>query len=322
MQGELLCEIYRGAHVESVHYGLVVVVQNGKTILALGDPATPFFCRSAIKPLQAYTALTTGAHKQFDLTLPEIAILCASHEAGPEQLAAVQSILAKARIKEEALLCGAHTPQNKETAAALIRTGKKPSALHNNCSGKHAGMLAACKAAGWPAANYIAPDHPLQKRNAETLARFTGFSERRMKVAVDGCSAPTFALPLERLAIAFESFFSSRADDLGRTIKDAMRENPAMIGQTCTKLIQAGQGQIYAKIGAEGVYGVALPDADVGIAVKNLDGSFRPLVPVIHAICKRLKLLKGKTLDALAEIADGAQRNWAGLLTGKLVPKI
>jgi L-asparaginase II len=322
MNGEVLCEVYRGNQIESVHLGLVAVVQNGKLVYSKGDPSTTVYLRSAMKPLQAYTVLATGAHDTFNLAPAEIAIMCASHEASAEQVAAAQGILAKAKIKEDALLCGAHTPQNKETAAALIKGGKKPSAIHNNCSGKHAGMLAACKAAGWPTAKYTAPDHPLQRRNAETLARFTGISEKRLKVGIDGCSAPTFALPLERIAIAFESFFSNRADDRGRLIKTAMASHPHLIGQSCSKLIEAGRGQIFCKIGAEGVYGVAIPDSDVGIAIKNLDGSFRPLVPLIHALCKRLKLVKGKTLDALSNLADGVQRNWAGLVTGKLVPKL
>jgi L-asparaginase II len=322
MQGEVLCEVWRGKQVESIHYGMIAVVQNGRLVYSKGDIQSPVYVRSALKPLQAWTALSTGMAEKFGFGPAEIAITCASHEASREQVAAVQSILSKIKLNEKHLLCGAHMPSDKEAAAQLIRAGQKPTALHNNCSGKHAGMLAACKAAGWPTKDYINPAHPLQQRNLQTVARFTGLSERSIPVGIDGCSAPTFAVPLERFAIAWEAFFSPRADERGRAILQAMLSHPPLIGYTCTKLIQAGQGQIVCKIGAEGVYGVAFPEAGAGMAIKNLDGSFRPLVPTIHAVAKHLNLLRGKAKEAVAALADGVQKNWAGRVTGKLVPKV
>jgi L-asparaginase II len=322
MNAEVLCEVYRGGRIESVHHGLLAVVQHGRLVLSKGDVSTPVFARSSVKAFQAYTVLSTGAHEKFGLGSSEIAIMCASHEASASQIGAARSILAKAKIPESNLLCGAHMPQDKETAAELIRAGRRPTAIHNNCSGKHAGMLAACKAAGWPLKGYTDPDHPLQKVNRSTLARFTGVPEKKMAVGVDGCSAPTFALPLERIAIGFEAFFSNRADDRARLVRQAMLSHPSHIGNTCSRLIEAGRGQILCKIGAEGVYGVAFPDADAGLAVKNLDGSFRPLVPVIDAVCKRLKLLRGRAKAAVSELANGVLKNWAGLVTGKLVARV
>lgn len=321
MNGEVLCEVWRGRQVESVHLGIVAVVQNGRLVYSRGDVATPVFVRSSLKPFQAWTSLSTGAAEKFKLAPPEIALMCASHDGGPDPVRAAQSILSKIKLSEKFLLCGAHAPSNKESSTALLRSRRAPTSIYNNCSGKHAGMLAACKAAGWPVKDYVRPEHPLQKRNLETVARFTGVSERKIAIGIDGCSAPTFAIPLERFAIAWEAFFSPRANDAGRAIREAMLAHPNLIGNTCAKLIEAGHGQIVCKIGAEGVYGVALPEAGAGIAVKMLDGSSRPLVPLLVAVCKRLGLLRGKAKEAVAALADGVQRNWAGLVTGKLVPK-
>ncbi len=322
MDTELLVEVWRANRIESEHHGMLAVVQNGRLVYSKGDVAAPIFARSSVKPFQAWTSLSTGAADRFKFAPHEIAIMCASHEGNREQVAAARSILAKIKLGEKYLLCGAHMPSDKTSIADIIGSGRPPTALYNNCSGKHSGMLAACKAAGWPVKDYVNPGHPLQKRNLETMARFTGVPEKKITVGIDGCSAPTFAVPLDRLAVAFEAFFSPRADENGRRIREAMLAYPHLIGNTCTKLMQAGQGQIVCKIGAEGVYGVALPEAGAGIAIKTADGSFRPLVPLIWAVCKKLGLLRGKAKGAIAELADGVQKNWAGRITGKLVPKV
>jgi L-asparaginase II len=322
MRGEPICEVRRGPRVESVHWGILAVVRNGRTVYSRGDPAEPVFVRSSIKPLQAWAALSTGAAEEFGLTPPEIAVMCGSHDGDADQVAAVRSILSKASLSEKNLLCGAHPPASREAADALVRSGRRFSAVHNNCSGKHAGMLAACRAAGWRVRNYVDPGHPLQRRIRQAISRFTGVAENRMAVAVDGCSAPTYALPLERLAVAFEAFFSPRADDRARRIQRAMQDHPSVVGRPCSRLIEAGRGQIFCKIGAEGVYGVALPEAGAAIAIKCLDGSFRPLLPVIHALCARMGLLRGRARRSVAELADGELLNWAGRPVGRLVPKV
>jgi L-asparaginase II len=308
----IVAEILRGGRIESVHHGVVAVTRGGKPALRRGDVSRPVFLRSCAKPIQALAVIESGAPERFGLSEAEIALISSSHDGTGAQRAAASSILSKAGLSEADLRCGAHPPTDKEARAGLAREGREPTQIYSNCSGKHAGMLAACKARGWPIEGYLDPAHPLQRANLQAVRRLTG--ARRIPVAIDGCSAPTFAAPLWRLALAYERLFAGR-DPAGARVARAILSNPDMMSGLISPLLRAG---IVAKEGAEGVLAAAIPGEGIGIAVKILDGSFRPLLPLVAAICRRLRRPTGDAGRAVAALANGVQTNFRGIVTGEL----
>lgn len=305
-------EIVRGKLVESVHYGIVAVTRRGKILLRRGNVSQQVFLRSCAKPMQALAVLESGASERFGLTDAELAVVASSHDGTAAQRAAASSILSKIGLAESALACGTHPPNDKAARMDLAREGREPTPIFSNCSGKHAGMLAACVAWGWPIERYLDPAHPLQRRNLETVRRLT--SARRISVAIDGCSAPTFAAPLWRVALAYERLFSGQ-DPAGDRIGRAILGNPDMSSALVSPFLRAG---IVAKEGAEGVMAGAIPSEGIGFAFKIVDGSFRPLQPLAATLCRRLQRPTGEAARALAELSNGVQRNFRGIVTGRL----
>ena len=180
--------VRRGGIVESVHRVHAVVVDgSGRRIASVGNPEYPVFYRSAAKPFQAVPLVEDGIVERFGLTMPELALCCASHSSEPQHIETARSILEKASLKEEDLECGPHLPFNEEAAAELLRSGQTPTPIHNNCSGKHAGMLALARANGWPTRGYIGRDHPVQQRMIKEVVRWTGLAEAEIGLAQDGC---------------------------------------------------------------------------------------------------------------------------------------
>lgn len=277
-----------------------------------GDVSQLVFLRSCAKPMQALAVLESGAVERFGLTDAELAVIASSHDGSDAQRAAASSILSKIGLTESALQCGTHPPNDKAARAALARAGKEPTPIYSNCSGKHAGMLAACVAQGWPIERYLNPAHPLQRRNLEVVRRLTG--ARRIPIAVDGCSAPTFGVPVWRLALAYERLFSSEnpgGDRIGR----AILANSDMFSALVAPFLRAG---LVAKEGAEGVMAAAFPGERIAFALKIVDGSFRPLQPLAAALCRRLRRPRGEPGRAVAALSDGIQRNFRGIVTGRL----
>lgn len=302
----------RGGLSESVHAVRAAVVDGRKTLLKRGDVGEPVFMRSSAKPLQALAVVESGAADAYGFTPEELAIVCGSHGADEVHVKAVASILAKSGVEASSLRCGAHAPSSPKAAKELNRTEAEPTALHNNCSGKHAGMLAAAKKMGAPLESYLDVAHPLQKANRAAVARFCGV--RSVKLGVDGCSAPNFAVPLDAMARGMRAFVSG--DGPQRRIREAMMAHPVMVGRPCVNVMSAAPGKIVAKAGAEGVYLVGLPESGVGIALKALDGAARPLLHVLVALLRKLRLLAKPELEALAKTADPVIRNHAGLAVG------
>jgi L-asparaginase II len=256
-------EVRRGDVVESVREVAAVALRQGRIVAAAGDPGLVTFMRSAAKPLQALPL----ARAREDLDDRELAIACASHLARPDQLEAVRSLLAKADATEDDLECGAE--------------GNPPSRLRHNCSGKHAGMLALCRARGWPIEGYRLAGHPVQQACAAALAEAAEVARESLLTAVDGCGVVTFALPLEAMARAF-----SRLEQLeaGERVAAAMRAHPELIrgdGAPDTELMRAHSGWI-AKGGAEAVLCAAADDG-LGIALKVADGGYRAVGPALAA---------------------------------------
>lgn len=285
-----LVEVRRSGRLECVHYGHVAVCDGkGQLVLARGDAYQPTYLRSSAKPLQATTVVQLGAALHWGLTDAEIAVICASHGAQPLHIQAVQSILHKCGLKAEALQCGPHEPAHAPSAAALVREGKKPERIHNNCSGKHAGMLAACRYKGWPIDTYLQPEHPLQQENICTVAAFAGMKPVDVAIGVDGCGVPSFYLPLAQLATAYARLANGKdrpekyAPAAERVVR-SMGSHPVHVAYEdhfgAVLLEQVGK-HVVAKGGAEGVFAAGLMDRDLGIALKIIDGSSRAIPPVM-----------------------------------------
>ena len=316
----VICEVRRGGRVESVHRVSVAAWEGGKVRLSRGDVREPVFMRSSAKPFQAYGVVACGAADAFGLSAPELAIMCGSHGGEPDQVRAAASILKKADLTPDALRCGTHPPSSPKALRALQAARQEPTVLHNNCSGKHAGMVAAAKHRGAPLATYLDPKHPVQRRNLETVADFSGVAAGRIPLGVDGCSAPTFALPLAAMARMIASFCGD--DPVARRLREAMMIHPSLVGRPCAGIMSAAPGRLVGKVGAEGVYVLGVVPLRAGLALKVEDGSFRALVPVLAAVLRRLKWLSPKEQASFDELADPVLRNHAGLVVGDVAVRI
>ena len=293
----VVAEVVRSGLVESRHHGSVIGLdRDGTRVLSLGDVDVPVYPRSSLKPLQALGMLRAGWRPDDDR---QVALACASHSGEPEHVDVVRRILAAAGLDETALDNTADLPLDRAAAHALIRAGGRADPLHQNCSGKHAAMLATCVAAGWPTSSYRSPDHPLQLALRSTVEDTAG--ETVAAVAVDGCGAPLFALSLAGLARAFALVAAApEGADEPAQVAAAMRAHPFLVGGTgrdVTALMTEVPGLV-AKDGAEGVYAAALPDGRA-VALKIDDGSGRARAPVMVAALERL----GVRVEALAQLA-------------------
>jgi len=281
-----LAHVTRGEVVESVHYGsLAVADASGRVLASLGDPERRCYFRSSSKPLQAILVVTSGAADRFAFTPEEIAVTCASHHGTARHLEVVSGILRKLGLGPDALLCGAHPVSDPAENARLAREGLDPTPLHNNCSGKHAGMLASCLALGFDVDDYVSRDHPLQRAHIANIARFCGLPEEEIVIGVDGCGVPTFGVPLSAAATAYARLATGdalppRLRDAAACIREAMWAAPDIIsapGAFNSELLAACRSRLVAKGGAEGLYCAGSVESGEGMAMKNEDGSFRGL---------------------------------------------
>lgn len=335
----------RGAEVESVHRGSVVIVDaRGRMLAFAGDPATRTCLRSAAKPFQAIPLLEYGGIDEFDLTGEEIALTCASHGGEPIHVATAAALLRKGELDEEDLLCGAHYPYDEKSAAELRASGELPSTLHNNCSGKHAGMLLATQVMDIPSANYIDAGHPLQVLMRSTLADFAGLDPAEIPIAIDGCGVPAFFLTLHRAAFAYARLMAtsegpaapgalSRYEQSSAHVIEAMTTFPHYVAgnwSMTTPLLAAFGGELLAKEGAEGFYAMGISpalcteltaslgladDCALGIAMKIDDGSMdRARNPAILRTLEQLGIdLAGRGLQR-----EWLLRNHAGTIVGEV----
>lgn len=342
-----LVSIYRGGRLESYHSGSIAVVDSSGRLLAYaGNPSSTTYLRSAAKPLQVLPLLHEGGLEEYDLTPEEIALICGSHGGEPRHVATAAAILRKGDFDESDLLCGAHAPFDDKAAAELRASGERPSALHNNCSGKHAGMLLATRLIDAPPATYLQPENALQEQIRSTVAEFAGLLPNEIPVGIDGCGVPSFYMSLYRTAFAFarfsatafgenEPFALPRYTDDARQVFDAMTGQPGYVAghwSLTTPLLESFSPDLVAKEGAEGFYAMALSpkmaaDIDprfrnddgraVGIAIKITDGSMsRGRNPVILRLLELLGMdVAGK--PGLGRFRDGTLRNWAGTVVGE-----
>ncbi len=261
---EILAKVYRNGTLESIHRGSIVVLDgNGAMLASTGDPDMVTFWRSAAKAFQAIPFVTSGAAATFGFTDKELALACASHSGESFHTKLAAEMLEKGGFTEDALMCGAHAPFDEETAADLIRNGIKPCQLHNNCSGKHAAMLAFAKHIGADTDTYLDPGNPVQGTILETISLFTEVPVNEIKTGTDGCSAPNFAVSLTAMAKAYaklinppDSFEAALEGACLRIVRVKMKY-PEFVGGSVrldTKVMKALPGRIVCKVGAEGVW--------------------------------------------------------------------
>jgi L-asparaginase II len=327
-QIECTVEVVRGALVESRHRVHVAVADaEGRLRASAGDPGLVTFFRSAAKPFQALPLIDDGAADRFGLTEREIALCCGSHAGSPAHLAAVESILAKVGVEATALACGPHVPFHEPTARELTEAGLEPGRLHNNCSGNHAGMVALARARGWDPQGYARPEHPVQARILSEIARWARLPEEGVGLGNDGCGVVCFALPVRHMAIAyaFLAAASRRGEPGPARVVGAMLAYPEMVageGRLCTELMRQTEGRIFAKVGAEGVYCVGVPGAELGIALKVEDGASRAVGPAIVGVLRELDLISEDDLGALSSLVYPELVNTCGEVVGQLRPRV
>jgi L-asparaginase II len=316
MGNPVLVEALRGRLVESRHCGAVAVADaDGRRVLAVGETERPVYPRSAIKALQALPLIESGAADRFVLGDEELALACASHSGEPGHIATATKMLQRAGLDASALKCGAHWPINQAAAQALARTGGVAGALHNNCSG----------ALDADRGTYVEPSHPVQREVKAVLESLGGATIGEDVCAVDGCSVPTWALPLDALAKAFARFGSGAGMAAGRAkaaarLRAACAAHPwhvAGTGRFCTEIMQRFGARLFVKTGAEGVFCASLPKEGLGIAVKCDDGASRAAEVAVAATLARLL---PDDRAALEPFVRPMLRNWNGIVVGGLRP--
>jgi len=297
MTNPVLVEVTRGEQVESRHRGAVAICDaDGRSLYAIGDVDFPVFPRSAVKALQALPLVESGAADAFGYGSRELALAQASHGGEPPHVEGVTAMLAAIGLDEPALECGAHAPSHSASAADLIRQGRSPNQLHNNCSGKHANFLAVARRLGSDHRGYVAAGHPVQEIVRETMQDMTGAPHDARRCGADGCSIPTYAIPLPALARGFARLatgagLSTKRAEAAKRIYAAAVSEPYFVagsGRFCTEAMTLLKGAALLKTGAEGVYCAAMPGRGLGVALKCDDGGTRAAEAIMAAVLARL----------------------------------
>ena len=332
---ESLVEVRRGAITESRHRGHIVALEpDGKIVAYVGAPETVTFLRSSAKPFQALPLLVSGAADRFGFTDREVALACASHNGEPIHTELAASMLKKIGLGPEALKCGVHEPYSVEVAQQLRERGEAPTVLHNNCSGKHAGMLALALHLGAPVEAYHKPEHPAQLAIGKTVAQFSDIAVEDMAVGTDGCAVPVFGITVKAMALAYARLVSPPANFDAATraacerIVRVMSAYPELIGGTSdrldTEIMRAAPGRLISKVGAEGVYTAGVNPCEewprgLGLALKIEDGDDRRARPtvVIEAL-RQLGVLHDELLEPVARYAFFPVVNRPGDVVGEV----
>lgn len=322
-------EITRGGMVESVHRVIAAVVDAaGDPVVAWGDIDRLVYGRSAIKPLQALPVIESGAAEAFGLDDAEITLCCASHSSEPMHVDRVLALLGRLDLGVEDLECGPQIPTHMDSAHALIKAGISPTRAHNNCSGKHSGMLATARHLGEPTEGYIRDDHPVQRRLRTLMGEMSGCDLTGVPTGYDGCGIPVYGTPLIGLATAMArladpSGLSRDRQAAARRIVAACAKHPLLIAGTgrfnSVLLAETGEACLL-KSGAEGVFAAAVPGQGLGICLKVDDGNGRAANAAMGAILRHLNVLEPAALDRLADTLVAPVHNWEGRLVGHVRP--
>ncbi|MCB1520480.1 MAG: asparaginase [Hyphomicrobiaceae bacterium] len=321
MSNPVLIEVTRGPLVESHHTGAIAVVTPaGAAVLTLGDVRRPIFPRSSIKAFQCLPLIESGAADRFEFGDAEIALACASHTGSERHATLACQMLEGMGLAEDALRCGAHMPLGSSAMKALIRSGREPGPRHNNCSGKHAGMLATALHLGEGLDDYCEPSHPVQQRVHQVLSELTGLPLGRDVMGFDGCSVPNWAMPLESIARLFARLVArtgmpaTRRNAVDRILKACWAE-PELVagpGRADTVVMRRLPGRVFIKTGAEGVYAGGFPELGLGFALKIDDGTTRASAGAVMALVERV------LPAARGLMARKVLKSWRGIEVGEI----
>ncbi|QKK16124.1 asparaginase [Rhizobium indicum] len=327
MTNPVTVEVTRGLLVESRHRGAVAVVDgDGKLVFSLGDIEAAIFPRSSCKAMQALPLVESGAADAYGFGDKELALACASHNGEDEHVTLAASMLSRAGRDAEALECGAHWSMSQKVLIRQVRALDAPNALHNNCSGKHAGFICACCHQDIDPKGYVGYQHPLQVEIRAAMESLTGAVLGAESCGTDGCSIPTYAVPLRSLAHGFAKMATGtgleplRAKASRRLIEACMAEPfyVAGSGRACTELMQIAPGRIFVKTGAEGVFCAAIPEKGIAIALKCEDGMTRAAEAMVAATLARFFETESEVHAALMAHAATPMRNWNGIHVGDI----
>lgn len=321
MTNPVLMEVTRGPLVESVHTGALAICDaHGHELLVIGDARRVVYPRSAIKALQALVLLQSGAADRYRYGAEEIALACASHTGTARHVAVAGRMLAAADLTEADLECGSHTPLGAKASRELWQSGGTPTQLHNNCSGKHAGMLATARHLGLPLEGYVLATHPLQQRVRSTLEEVSGLTLGDDVLGFDGCSLPNWAMPLSTMAAVFARLVSGReipahhAANFRRAMEACWAE-PELVagpGRADSVVMKKLAGKVFLKTGAEGVYCGGFPELGLGFALKIDDGTTRASAGTALALVEHL------FPEAHGLMTRNVLKNWRGMQVGTI----
>lgn len=327
LDNPILAEVTRGPVVESRHRGAAIVVDaEGAVVLSLGDVARPVFPRSAVKAIQALPLLESGAADRYGLSEAEIALAVSSHSGEPLHAETALGMLRKAGREAGCLECGAHWPSNEAAARALARSGSEPTALNNNCSGKHAGFICLSCSLDEDPAGYVKAEHAVQREVRGALEAVTGAPHDPALAGTDGCSIPSYAVPLQALALGFARIGTGhglppeRARAAAR-IRRAAAAHPFMVagtGRFDTRAMELLGERLFIKTGAEGIYCGALPELGYGIALKCDDGAGRAAEVAMAALIARFLPMSEAETAQFAPLREVVLKNWNGIEVGRV----
>ena len=316
MPNPIIAEVTRGGIVESRHSGAFAIVDGlGKLLKSAGDIAAPIFPRSAIKAFQCVPVIDSGAADRFGFTEEEIALACASHNGEAEHVRVARAMLKKVEASEDDYECGAHWPMRREASHDIVRGGGDALAVHNNCSGKHAGMLALARQLGANSRDYVKINHPVQRAIAAAISDYCDVDVASLTWGIDGCSVPTWAFPLCNMALGFARLTRCVT---GLRIIEAVRKHPFMVAGTNrfdTDLMRAVP-RAFVKTGAEGVYCGCIPHANIGIALKCDDGAGRAAETAMASLLASLDVWTPEEKKKLEGFAHTDLTNWRHIHVG------
>ena len=324
---QLLATTYRNNLIEGEHYGSVAVCDiDGKLIVSCGNPDFQTFIRSSLKMVQAIPVVQSGASEKYGFNNAELSICCASHNATSFHLDTVKSMLSKIGLNESNLLCGVQKPTDENELQRVLFNNEKFSQLHNNCSGKHTGMLSACLANNWSLKNYISSEHPLQKEILNIVSKYINRKSNTILTGIDGCSLPTCFLSLSEMATMLAKYTRDAQNDLNPASKifKSVAKHPEMINDIDgfdTELVRAFNHSAIAKRGAMAVFVVGINTikyGQIGIAIKLIDGDSTPMPPIVLKVLEKLEVIDSSELEMLQKFRIVEQYNWNKIFTGKI----
>ncbi|EFL90032.1 asparaginase [Ahrensia sp. R2A130] len=331
MANPILVEITRGDRVESVHRGAVSVVDgDGNTVWQTGDTQSPVFPRSAVKAIQALPLVESGTADALGFTDEMLALACSSHSGEPGHIETATAMLAKAGLDEAALECGGHWSSQQPVLIEQARTyADTPTAICNNCSGKHAGFVCTAAHTGVDPTGYISPDHAIMTNVRRAMEEMTNAEHSiTADCGTDGCSIPTHAIPLDAMALGFARMatgkgLSNDRANAAKRLMNACMANPWHVAGTdrfCTSFMTTGAGRLFAKTGAEGVFCGAIPELGYGIALKCDDGGTRGAEAMMAAVTAKLLGDTDPLYETLHNLGHTTMRNWNGIVAGEIRP--